>query len=175
MILKMLKTLFGFWFELIFYPQGSDFITVGGNPRKEICYTYSLSNYFYWTFLTLLCFNYEMKKYFAIQLRALFLLQWCTLLLLHTSAAENCSHKDSVTGKRASCGMESNGKLESSSETRITVHCCDNELPYTRSIMIIARLCFILTIWNINAQESLFAPETSHLSKYASLTNFTNG
>ena len=117
-----------------------------------------------------------MKKYFAIPIACLILLSGMHFTVAtHFCSGEIAATRISVTGKMASCGMESNGKTESSSETRITVHCCDNELTvysvdndYSPSVFHFNNLKHNMP------QEFSVAPETSSYSKYASLTNFTN-
>jgi hypothetical protein len=70
-----------------------------------------------------------MRKMFSIIVALIIILTGMHLrVATHLCWREVAAIKVSFSGKKASCGMESDLKVKTSSKTGLTSHCCDNEM-----------------------------------------------
>jgi len=70
-----------------------------------------------------------MKKYFTIPVAMLILLAGMQFTVAtHICGGEIASRHVSISGKAATCGMVQDSKPETSSETILTLNCCENEI-----------------------------------------------
>lgn len=116
-----------------------------------------------------------MKKYLTIPVAMLILLSGMHFTVAtHFCGGEIASTKISVTGKLASCGMTSDEKSKTSSETSFASNCCEDEIAvysvdsdYTTSQFHAAEIT--LTILH-----GSYIPEFSFHSISPLLTNLSN-
>jgi hypothetical protein len=70
-----------------------------------------------------------MKKYFTIPVAILILLAGMQFTIAtHICGGEIASTHISISGKTATCGMVQDSESETSSETILTLNCCENEV-----------------------------------------------
>jgi len=117
-----------------------------------------------------------MKKVFAIPFALLILLSGMHFTVAtHYCGGKIAATKVSISGKEASCGMTSDEKSKTSSETNLASHCCENEFSVYSVDNNYSPSAFHFKEITQNILHEFLIPEGfSFHPALPSLTNFTN-
>ena len=116
-----------------------------------------------------------MKKYFAIPFALLILLSGMHFTIAtHYCGGEIASTRISVTGKLASCGMTSDEKSKTSSETSLASNCCEDEIAVYSVDDNYAASQFHTSEITHTVLHEFYIPEGSFHSNFPLITNLTN-